>query len=148
MKKLALLIATLFMSATCFAQMVSFTDFCYYDSSANTIETHSCQKIMSRLQNRGFSIIDSDSTYDPDYGYYKTYVLYHRSSNIRVYLSSDGPNSITFNSSNDAAAFISLAVEMGYLSWVDGKYRVTRDQMFGVCAVTLSGNSIIFDLYV
>ncbi|MBR5131839.1 MAG: hypothetical protein IKV04_04780 [Alistipes sp.] len=149
MKKLVLLIAGIVLSVSAFAQSLTISDLCYWDSSNGTVETYSYEQIINRLANRGFSVTVIESSYDPDYGNYYLYSVYNSYSNTQLIIDVEGPGKIVFNSTSEANAFVNKAVSLGYFSWQNGKYYITYEPEFcGICAMRLSGNTVIFDLIV
>ncbi|MBO5901665.1 MAG: hypothetical protein J6Q36_04535 [Alistipes sp.] len=152
MKKFILLFAALIISGACFAQRPSITDFCYYDSYCNTIETYSCEQIIAKLRAKGYYVSNTEIYYidnDRERGCYY-YYLYNSNSNTTVEISQyEGPSQITFNSMEDGIRFVNEATSMNYIKRSNGsKYIMTREQEYGVCGLSLNGKYIYFDNYV
>lgn len=152
MKKLALLIAAIFISAACFAQRVSFADFCYKNFQYDSIETFDDQTIISHLANKGFVISKTEYYNGEGAGgatyRFKVVTLYQRSTNTYVVLD-QGPSTIRFNSTSDANAFIVEARNMGYISYYDSYYCVIGGPLaFGVEGLSQNGNVIEFTVSV
>ena len=148
MKKLTLLLATVLLSVAAYAQRVSIADFCYKDMSMNTIETFSDSEIISHLAVKGYVVTNRETYYAEGAGGFTTrfveITLYQRSTNTTVVID-QGPDTITFPSSSHASAFITEAIQMGYIAWDNGYYCIVHaTYAFGVESLTLSGRIVEF----
>lgn len=148
MKKLTLLLATVLLSVAAYAQRVSIADFCYKDMSMNTIETFSDSEIIGHLAVKGYVVTNRETYYAEGAGGFTTQfveiTLYQRSTNTTVVVN-QGPDSIIFPSSSHANAFISEAIQMGYIAWNNGYYCIVHPTYeFGVESLTLSGRTVAF----
>ena len=152
MKKLTLLLAAVLLSVAAYAQRVSIADFCYKDMSMNTIETFSDSEIISHLAVKGYVVTNRETYYAEGAGGFTTrfveITLYQRSTNTTVVVN-QGPDSIIFPSSSHANAFITEAIQMGYIAWNNGYYCIVHPTYeFGVESLTLSGRTVAFSVSV
>lgn len=152
MKKLTLLLAAVLLSVAAYAQRVSIADFCYKDMSMNTIETFSDSEIISHLAVKGYVVTNRETYYAEGAGGFTTrfveITLYQRSTNTTVVVN-QGPDSIIFPSSSHANAFITEAIQMGYIAWNNGYYSIVHPTYeFGVESLTLSGRTVAFSVSV
>ena len=104
----------------------------------------------SRLPKRNLSKISGNFQINIEkYGNYYLYSVYNSYSNTQLIIDVEGPGKIVFNSTSEANAFVNKAISLGYFSWQNGKYYITYEPEFcGICAMRLSGNTVIFDLIV
>ena len=149
MKKFALFITTLLFSVTVFAQKVSITDFCY--DSGDVISTFNKEDVVRRLKGTGFTVIKAkiENLIGPGGALYpvKTYILYRHSTNTKVEML-EYPESVTFNSTSEATAFIQEALNIGYIrrGHEAGYYSLSRyDEYCGIEGVFQRGRVILFD---
>lgn len=143
MKRLILLMATLLFSVAGFAQRLSITDICYYDTSTDCIESYSGQQLLNRLARKGFTITESVRGYDyEEECYYEVYTLYQGSTNTLITVN-EIVTQIEFNSAESAIAFAAEAVELGYISWNGSRYAFTRPhRMYGIDSIFVHGKYV------
>lgn len=152
MRKFTLLLAAVLLSVAAYAQRVSIADFCYKDMSMNTIETFSDSEIIGHLAVKGYVVTNRETYYAEGAGGFTTrfveITLYQRSTNTTVVVN-QGPDSIIFPSSSHANAFITEAIQMGYIAWNNGYYCIVHPTYeFGVESLTLSGRTVAFSVSV
>ena len=157
MKRLTLLLlSTICLSVSAFAQRVSITDFCYVDSQNDVIATFSKQDIINRLKLKGFVVVDK-KVYEPNaehHLYYTltVYKLYQRSTNTTVEIE-EYPSTITFNSSSEAKAFVSEALKIGYIrprqNQYEPQYVITSyEECNGIESLAIENNVVSFGFWI
>lgn len=154
MKRVLLLLGALLCISVSSAQnRISFCDICGVDSeNPKFLFTYSLEDMIKNLARKGFVITNTEYAYGEGAGGaivpFKLVTMYQRSTNTKVYIDSQGPGSIYFNSVDDAYQFAAEADYLGYVKRNGSHFQVTFETIFGVDGFSIKGRELSFEVSV